>query len=548
MTNNNCLLDFINIRSKQINIYSNTTVKHLSIQNYIKGTHSNYQKIPQPIESSFPFKAIEYKNKENKSIFNISEYFNSQLEEEDTSIFGSNEETIMNFLLLEEANKIVQEQTIRLDERLKSLRDDVIDRKYYNPNNINHVLSMAQFIQHERLLEDCEDLVIKILSCKEDLLNEFNIAEIIDFFIYASTLPFKKISLNKEVMERIEIIMLTKLNVTNLLEEVNSFKAVLLYNIISSCVSLNSNNNKVRFKKLTDTIINVLIESNDKFNSMVKFSFGFNAIFENNMDIYEKFPYENILDFSNSKNELDRLFFKDYKDFIRICYLNNIELCYKKEIDFNMKLMAMHLLPKMTTDYLIINHDLPMKQKINILEESKQITKNYIIETMRSNSYNIAENCGTLISNVSNYFNIDNDLLNNIISFCSLNINKMGLTGKVELLYTSLKCRNQTLFSPKTIAVLKVLIKEICKNENSLHLNIEKHAMANIYKSQIKRIEIGYQELQKKHKGNINNVFDNLISRSINYFPFAGVDYTKEIDVMYNNFMKFELYKYNRNK
>lgn len=524
-------------------IYKNNIYQLASKE--ITNKSNNYR---QPIKSSFPYRSIEIQGTSSRNLYyKIKKFFSSQLSDDNENIIRKefdDEEQIMNFIEEEEAKNIVKSQIIQLDEILKYLRDDKIDKKIFSALRINKALSIAQYIDHEMLLEDCEDLVIKVATCEEDLLIDFDVSEIIDFFIYISVLPFKKIPKNKEVLERIETVLITKLNVANFLENINSTKAGLLNNLISSCITLNNRN--VKTVRLADAITKAMMESNSNFNSIVKFSMGYNAIFDYNIDIYNKYPNENILNFNNSNDELDPVFFKDHVDYLKMCYLNILDLCSKEEIDFDMKLMAMHLLPKITSDYLIVDYKLPLEEKQRVLNETFKITSNYLTYIMKNNYTNIAENCGSLISNITNYCKTDYSLISSVVTFCSFNISKMSIVTKFELLYTTLKSKNSSVFNPQTVAVMKVLIKEINKTEDKNHINIEKHAMAAIYKTQIKKITSAYNALSKKHRGNIHIEFKKLISRSINHFPFAGVDYTKELDTIYNNFTQYELFKYTR--
>jgi hypothetical protein len=97
------------------------------------------------------------------------------------------------------------------------------------------------------------------------------------------------------------------------------------------------------------------------------------------------------------------------------------------------------------------------------------------------------------------------------------------------------KCWDIEKYNDNMRSVYDVLIK---KKLDSNYFNNDKSIEGEIFRSQYQSLKSAYFKLSSKHNGIINVNFKKLVTKCLNNYPYSGIDYDKEIEVIYSNFIK----------
>lgn len=119
-----------------------------------------------------------------------------------------------------------------------------------------------------------------------------------------------------------------------------------------------------------------------------------------------------------------------------------------------------------------------------------------------------------------------------------------GLNNEVILETIFLSLREIKDLSSKDIKYINVLVNQLLSSSTNGSFNKSKSLTGIIYRKQIQEIDSSLYELShklEKSKTKIDNKFKTFLGRFIVFYPFSGVDYETEIEVIYKNWLKLNI-------
>lgn len=359
----------------------------------------------------------------------------------------------------------------------------------------------------------------------------FDIKELSEILAIASSLNFNTVS--KEEIEIIESIFIEKMN-----NNKNSISNESLLYLIEALISIQYKNSSF-FNNLFDKILSVVISNFHKFEEIEKFKLGSLLIFFYSMNMAPSFK-KYLLKIKEDRNvninftSESKIYNKNLFDLLLLytSYINSI-----KNNDF--RIVLLQILPKMVFDKCLLGNYSKGELFEIMNKNTEEISK--FIKNLESNVNN-QQIQSVLISNMSNYLFSNESLIRSNLEKSV--IYSAGLNNEVILETIFLSLREIKDLSSKDIKYINVLVNQLLSSSTNGSFNKSKSLTGIIYRKQIQEIDSSLYELShklEKSKTKIDNKFKTFLGRFIVFYPFSGVDYETEIEVIYKNWLKLNI-------
>lgn len=416
-------------------------------------------------------------------------------------------------------NEINQEENhkamVLLDSSMGLLRGNFENTKF-KFENVLTVLSLSEKCIHDPLIKEVEDMLIKIVLVNDDkninIYDEYGHKNKVLIFLHFRYFTNTLMN-NKDFIEKIDQSISDSL--TYILNNDSNENENLFCGVYEELIGLINKYNNISLPKIIK-VINTYIER--KFSNLQK-------------EIQNHIVFKTIF-ITNSK----------YPLLLNINYLQIIFFIKNTLSNVNetwmMKSSMLQLYPKINYDF--INRLESEESRVEAFREANDYYKKHYIQNFDKN---FGEEYLCSFSNYTNYLGKDVDILKITLLKSVWNLHIFSYENQIELFFSSLKydfenirkCWDIEKYNDNMRSVYDVLIK---KKLDSNYFNNDKSIEGEIFRSQYQSLKSAYFKLSSKHNGIINVNFKKLVTKCLNNYPYSGIDYDKEIEVIYSNFIK----------
>lgn len=464
-----------------------------------------------------------------------------------------------------------------LDTSIMNLRQD-INSKNYSYFSLIECLSFSENCNHEPLIIELEDIMIKYLNesyeNRDKLFNNFSVYEKLGFYsqlknICSNRFKTKLLEQTNNLIRYIDISTKESLNeyIKNLNKKSSSTIYVndIFFNVYETYIYFS--NNKFEFNEINIEINNVLTNNFNKFEEDSKINIALKGIFykfSNKWPLFTEYNYLIIINYL--KLTINEFIKKDIKS---IMYEDNTKnfICFQ-------------LFPKMCHDFILLsnkpknsieglvnssnnidtnNFNINTKEVLNekqIIKKQLNDTLNFVKKIyMQLLQYADINYLIPVMSNSINYLGHDYDIIYSTILKINWNIHDISYDYLLEVFFSALKVninllvneKDANLENSKKLNEYKICLSSILsiinKNGSKTYNNTDKTIEGFTFRDIKVKINEAFMHLSKKRNKNIAPSFKKLVIMSLQYSPYSGYNYIKEIEIIYENYLLLELHK-----
>lgn len=435
------------------------------------------------------------------------------------------------------SSNAVNPYTVVVDELMKNLRED-FKSSHFNVANFKNILSHMEKCNFEPLEDELEEIIIKTVKSDQiDFFNKMSLKDLIHVFALFKYLPFRILCKSNETKLYLEKLILEKLAIEQYFDRISDHTIKSFIRIISSINILNYNTGNVQFNTLLAKVLESLEKNFDKIDLELKLMICIELLFDNTHHIYEKFD---VLNFKNQNLELNKSIFYNNKKLILLLHKEIVSNLENNSISNVLIILLIQIYPKLTSDCIIQNNSsLSDEEKKELLENCF----NYFNKKLRV--VELDDNYLSLFSNLCNYNRHDYDLFQIVMRKVVIMSSSFSPKVLKDFFFLGLRCPDKRLLTDGANKnSFRILKSYILNTDIGREANLNgKEVWGIVNKLQLKQIHNAFFKLSKQEKGNIDSSFKQILLKSLESSAIHGVNYEKELPIIYNNYMQLCLNK-----